>query len=131
MGYLMFTYKTSTQKFREYLLLAFLVLRRFFQKISSLCMACIQEWLVIKSGLWWRTYGIFSLKKNPKDWNDSWHKKFTLKVRFWHFLNEFRKYNFCHLHTIDFGQNPCFLGPRKLARWKVNLHYWYIYTLQM
>ena len=29
----------------------FFVLRRFFQKILSLCMACIQEWLVIKSGL--------------------------------------------------------------------------------
>ena len=35
----------------------FLFLRRFFQKILSLCMACIQEWLVIKSGLWWRAYG--------------------------------------------------------------------------
>ena len=29
----------------------FFVLRRFFQKILSLCMACIQERLVIKSGL--------------------------------------------------------------------------------
>ena len=34
-----------------------LFLRRFFQKILSLCMACIQERLVIKSGLWWRAYG--------------------------------------------------------------------------
>ena len=28
-----------------------LFLRRFFQKILSLCRACIQEWLLIKSGL--------------------------------------------------------------------------------
>ena len=32
----------------------FFVLRRFFQKILSLCIACIQERLRIKSGLWWR-----------------------------------------------------------------------------
>ena len=35
-----------------------LFLRRFFQKILSLCMACIQERPVIKSGLWWREYGM-------------------------------------------------------------------------
>ena len=31
----------------------------FFQKILSLCMACIQERLLIKSSLWWRAYGIY------------------------------------------------------------------------
>ena len=34
-----------------------LFLRRFFQKILSLCMAYNQERLVIKSSLWWRVYG--------------------------------------------------------------------------
>ena len=29
----------------------------------ALCMACIQEWLLIKSGLWWRAYGIWTLRK--------------------------------------------------------------------
>ena len=38
--------------------------RRFFQKILSLCMACIQERLVIKSGLWWRAYGSVHNVKN-------------------------------------------------------------------
>ena len=36
-----------------------LFLRRFFKKILSLCMACIQERLLIKSGLWWRSCGIY------------------------------------------------------------------------
>ena len=36
----------------------FFFLWRFFQKILSLCMAYIQERLLIKSGLWWRAYGI-------------------------------------------------------------------------
>ena len=36
----------------------FFVFRWIFQKILSLCMACIQERLLIKSGLWWRAYGI-------------------------------------------------------------------------
>ena len=35
-----------------------LFLRRFFQNFLSFCMACIQERLVIKSGLWWCSYGI-------------------------------------------------------------------------
>ena len=39
-----------------------LFLRRFFQKILSLCMACIQEQLLIKSGIWWRTYGVYKLR---------------------------------------------------------------------
>ena len=39
-----------------------LLLRRFLKKILSLCMACIQERLVIKSGLWWRMYGILNFQ---------------------------------------------------------------------
>ena len=31
--------------------------KEIFQKILSLCMAYIQERLLIKSGLWWRAYG--------------------------------------------------------------------------
>ena len=31
--------------------------RRFFRKILSLCMVNIQEWFLIKRGLWWRAYG--------------------------------------------------------------------------
>ena len=42
-----------------------LFLRRFFQKIRSLCMACIQERLLIKSGLWWRENGISSCNFLP------------------------------------------------------------------
>ena len=30
----------------------------FFHKILTLCMVSIQERVIIKSGLWWRTYGI-------------------------------------------------------------------------
>ena len=36
----------------------FLFSRRFFRKILSLCMVNIQERFLIKSGLWWRAYGI-------------------------------------------------------------------------
>ena len=32
-----------------------LLLRRFFKKILSLCMASIKEGFIINSGLWWRT----------------------------------------------------------------------------
>ena len=35
----------------------FFVFKDFFLENSVLCMACIQERLVIKSGLWWRAYG--------------------------------------------------------------------------
>ena len=30
--------------------------------------------------------GYFSMKKNEKDSDHFWHRKFTLKVKFWHFL---------------------------------------------
>ena len=63
------------------------------------------------------------------DLNDSWHRKFTLKVRFWHFLtfddqsvDEFTKYSvFIWLQLID-GQTSCFLRPTQLVKQKVNIH---------
>ena len=36
----------------------FFVFKEVFQKILLLCMVIIQERFVIKSGLWWRAYGI-------------------------------------------------------------------------
>ena len=39
----------------------FFVFKGFsFQKILSLCMACIQERFLIKSSLWWRVNGILN-----------------------------------------------------------------------
>ena len=34
------------------------VFKEFFQKILSLCMVSIQEWVLIKRGLMWRAYSI-------------------------------------------------------------------------
>ena len=44
----------------------FFLFKELFQKILSLCMACIQERLLIKSGLWWRAYGISSPHEREK-----------------------------------------------------------------
>ena len=38
----------------------FFVFKEVFQKILSLCMACIQERVLIKSGLWWHAYSIWT-----------------------------------------------------------------------
>ena len=37
----------------------FFVFKEFFKKILSLHMPCIKEWFVIKSKLWWHTFGIW------------------------------------------------------------------------
>ena len=37
--------------------------RSFFQKILLLCMVGIQEWFLIKSGLWWHAYGNLIISK--------------------------------------------------------------------
>ena len=52
-------------------------------------------------------------KKIQRDSNDFWRRKFTLKVRFWHFLMnchlvEFTKYNHGFFEYVNFW----FLGPR-------------------
>ena len=35
---------------------------------------------------------IFSNEKNEKDSDDFWHRKLTLKVKFWHQLHQFSKF---------------------------------------
>ena len=39
----------------------------------------------------------FNEKKNEKDLDDFWHRKLTLKVKFWHFLTPSRYSNFPNL----------------------------------
>ena len=52
----------------------------FFQKILSLCLACIQEQLLIKRGLWWRAYGIRNFWRQRSKIKWTWRELATLKT---------------------------------------------------
>ena len=71
---------------------------------------------------------VVSIQKWLKD--DSWHRTFALKVRFWHSLmnchqlNELPcKVSFFLLSTLIFCPISCFLESRQLVWWKVNIRY--------
>ena len=62
----------------------FFVFKEIFKKILSLCMDSIQERFLIKSGLWWRAYGIY---KNLLYCRLFCKFNFTFQNTFWHFLH--------------------------------------------
>ena len=49
----------SLYTFTPYLKAENVFLRTFFRKILTLCTASIPDQFIIKSGLWWRVYGMY------------------------------------------------------------------------
>ena len=89
----------------EFLVNCFIKLLKNELRLLKKCMASIQEQFVIKSGLWWRAYGI-SIK-----WTKLWlFKNNCCLSGLWFYSECWPLWSCCH-------------GPTLVFVWRVTIHY--------